>query len=184
MQREPITLVFNAILISDDPSDYDRRFALNYFVNDGTVSINEAKNPKLGIPGGRFLIKMKVIDPRTQAPYVTESFFIGAKIQAAGRVFVLVDAPEFTLCYMEAHPEIFPQSDLGNAIAALGEASRSMGINLLESFQAKDPTNSLYVSEKEAQNILSQFLPSFTKQQAVTVMRRFLNEDLVKYTEI
>jgi hypothetical protein len=112
-------LVFGARLISDYDDDAIRSFAVNYYLTDKTVAIFEKKNIPKGIAGGRFLARTKVKDASAKTVYEDSDFYVGAQLQAAGRIFELTDAPEFTLAQLEANAKRFPVGDLQYAVDAL-----------------------------------------------------------------
>lgn len=173
---EPV-LIFKAKMISDFQEDTFRDFMLQYFLNDKTIAIVESKAPRSGFQGGRFLARMNVKDPRTQKNYDDSAFAVGAKIHAAGRVFDLVDAPEYTFCLMEANPTRFPQADMQYSIEQLGTYLKLHSSDLNEAFAEKDPTQT-GITSHDAADVLSSFAPSFPKQCAITVVRRFGQDDL------
>lgn len=182
-------LIFSAKMISDYQDDNVRQFAVRYYLADKTIAVFELKNNKLGIQGGRFLQRMKVKDPRTQQDYEDAAFAVGSKLQIAGRVFELIDAPEYTLCEMEAHPDRFPDADLQVAVQKLGDYSKEKGLDLHALFEEKDVTKSGFISADEAKSLLFSFAPGFSKQCSLTILRRFAKddkfeyEDLIRYTE-
>lgn len=180
-------LVFEAVLISDYDEDKDRVFMVQYFLSNKTIQIFEKKDPSKGIAGGRFLARMNIKDPRTGENYGDDAFYVGAKIQAAGRIFELTNAAEYTLCQMEAHSNRFKQADLQYAIEELSNFAKSVGLDLKAEFEQKDTNHSGKVTESDARRILFSFIPNITKQCGITILRRFVNngffdyESLVKY---
>lgn len=163
-------LVFTAKMNSDYKEDEERVFAVQYFLADKRIQVLEAKNLKKGIPGDRFLAKMHVKDPRTQQNYDDDAFFVGATLVISGREFVLTDAPEHTLCQMEANSKRFPQSDLQRAI----EQVASVGVDAIQpEFVAKDPESTGAVLVNDAVAILAKFEPAISKQVGLTLKRRF-----------
>jgi hypothetical protein len=173
---EPV-LIFKARMISDYQEDSLRDFMLQYFMNDKTIGIVEGKSTKTGFQGGRFLVRMKLKDPRTQKNYDDGAFAVGAKIPAAGRVFDLIDAPEYTFCLMEANPSRFPQADMQYSIEQLGGYLKSRFLDLNQVFAQKDPTQS-GITSSDAAELLYSFAPAFPKQCAITIVRRFGQDEL------
>jgi hypothetical protein len=173
---EPV-LIFKAKMISDYQEDSLRDFMLRYYLNDKTIAIFEGKSTKTGFQGGRFLARMKAKDPHTQQNYDDGAFAVGAKIQAAGRYFDLIDAPEYTFCVMEANPARFPMADMQYAIEKLAAYLRAQGIDLNAAFAVKDPTQS-GITTVDASDVLFSLAPGFPKQCAMTIVRRFGDEEL------
>jgi hypothetical protein len=175
-------LVFEAKFVSDEPDDQLRGFALNYYLADKSIAIFEKKNVPKGIQGGRFLAKMKVTNPKTGQPYDDDAFYVGAEIAAAGRLFELVDAPEYTLCQLEANADRFPIADLQNAVDSL---SGSVGKASVEAaFVSKDKAKTGKVTVDAAKAILFGCVPSIVKQTAITILRRFSDGGSFDYAEL
>jgi len=173
-------LVFEARFVSDEPDDQDRMFALNYYLTDKTIAVFEKKTKERA--GGRFLAKMKVNDPATGKPYDDSAFYVGAEIAAAGRVFELVNAPEYTLCQLEANADRFPVADLQNAVNSL---SGAIGKEALETaFKSKDPKGTGKITADQAKAILYGYVPSIVKQTAITILRRFTDGPTFNYEEL
>ena len=120
---------------------------------------------------------MKIKDPNTQREYDDAAFGVGQKIQAAGRVFALVEAPEYTLCMMEANPERFPQSDLQFAVEELKAYLETTGTDLKAKIEQLDPSHKGVCSAKDIEDVLMSFVPGIAKQCAITILRRFSGAD-------
>jgi hypothetical protein len=179
--ESPKPLVFSAKLISDYENDADRVFAVNYSLIDKKISIFEKKDIRKGIEGGRFLAPINVTNPATGQPYGDTAFYVGGQIQAAGRIFELVDAPEYTLCQLEANANRFPFADLQNAVDAL---KRVGALEVTAAFEAKDPAKTGKVSAEEAKEVLFRFVPTIVKQSAITIIRRFTDGAAFSYSEL
>ncbi|OHT09007.1 RIB72 protein [Tritrichomonas foetus] len=177
-------LVFVASMYSDYDEDKDRVFMVQYYLSNKTIAIFEKKDLKRGINGGRFLARMALVDPRTGENYDDDAFYVGAKIQAAGRIFELLDAPEYTLCQMEAHSDRFKEADLQIAVEKLSDYVKSAGINLSSEFSARDSAGSGTVSEGEARTLLFSYTPDISKQVALTVLRRFVKNGRFEYQDL
>jgi hypothetical protein len=175
-------LVFEAKLISDYDDDADRSFAVNYYLTNKTVAIFEKKNPRKGIAGGRFLARTNVKDPVSKSVYEDGDFYVGAQLPAAGRIFELVDAPEFTLAQLEANAKRFPVGDLQNAVDAL---RNQIGVAAVTAaFEKKDPSKSGKVSAADGKAVLFGFVPGIVKHTALTLARRFTDGASFDYAEL
>ena len=168
MQGDDAPLGFTAILDSDEPEDENRQFVISYYLDDHSIAIVEQGNQKLGIQARRFLKRMKIDDP---------------KIMAIGRIFELVSASEYTLCIMESHSSQFPQSDLGEVVQSLGGLVKDHGIDLSIEFARNDSQKTNFVTKKEAETILGS-VPDFSKQQIITVIRRFTKGEKFEYDDL
>jgi hypothetical protein len=173
-------LVFVGKLISDYDDDAERTFSVNYYLATKEIAIFEKKGR--GIAGGKFLAKMKVKNPATGKDYDDNAFYVGAQITAAGRIFELVDAPEYTLCQLEANSNRFPEADLQKAVDALKGRIGASAVN--DVFAVKDPSNTGQVPAADAQKILYGIVPTITKQAAITLLRRFTEGGAFNYGEL
>ncbi|KAJ7421287.1 EF-hand domain-containing protein 1 [Willisornis vidua] len=109
-------LRFQAALESSVPEDRNRRFILSYFLSDDTISIYEPPVRNSGIPGGKYLKKTRVAKPGSTPEnpiyYEPSDFAIGSTIEVFGHRFVITDADEYVLNYMERNAECFPSATL------------------------------------------------------------------------
>lgn len=97
---------------STKPEDRGRRFIISYRLSDDMVTIYEPPVRNSGIIGGKFLERTRVAKPGScpEQPgfYGPNDFYIGAVIEVFKHRFVITDADQFVLTYMEAHSEQFP----------------------------------------------------------------------------
>ena len=179
--KEPC-LVFEAKMDSEYPEDADRVFALYYYLEDKTILILERKDPRKGIQGGRFLARMKCKNPLTGEFYDDDAFAVGRTVTCAGRDFQLIDAPEYTLCQMEAHANRFPQADLRVAVESV---ARGPGCDLVrERFEERDPSRLGKVTANVARTVLAPFVADISKQEQLTLLRRFTEDGMFDYEEL
>lgn len=101
---------YSAEFANPKPEDVGRTFVIVYDPVDRTVMVREPPKRNSGIVGGSFLAKIPV--PNLEAPLT------GARVHVAGHHFLIIDADEATLAYMERHVSDFPYSD-PDAVAAL-----------------------------------------------------------------
>lgn len=171
-------LVFTARMISEIKEDAERKFAVNYYMTDRTIMVIEGKDPRRGIQGGRFLSRMKAINPRTGEPFNDADFGLGEILTISGRDFELIDAPEYTLCQMEAHSNRFPKADLQNAMESVAAAG-----DLTADFEALDPRKSGKIAVADVASVFAKY-STISKQAAVTVTRRFTDGTFFNYKEM
>ena len=173
-------LTFAGKLISDYSEDKERNFAITYYLTDSSLAINEGKSKSSPNPA-RFLAKSIIKDPITKYPYKNSNFFIGSKIHAAGRLFELIDAPEYTLSYMEAFPDQFPFSEMDYAIQNLKKISIEKNIDIKEKFISADPFSKGTLSFEKSKEILYELSPNYPKQASLTLLRRFTDQNEFQY---
>ena len=94
------------------PEDKGRRFIISYRLADDMFTVYEPPVRNSGIIGGKFLERTRVAKPNS-APdrpifYGPQDFHIGAVIEIFKHRFVITNADEYVLKYMEDHKEQFP----------------------------------------------------------------------------
>ncbi|XP_074541642.1 EF-hand domain-containing protein 1 [Halichoeres trimaculatus] len=107
-------LRYSARLDSQNPYDEVRRFVLSYFLSDDMISIYE--KPTSGTIGRKFLEKTRIPKPGSNVDdpefYSPADFAIGATIEAFSHRFVLTDADQFVLKYLESIASHVPEHTL------------------------------------------------------------------------
>ncbi|TPX63615.1 hypothetical protein SpCBS45565_g06487 [Spizellomyces sp. 'palustris'] len=109
MLYDGVVLRFSAVLRATKQVDRDRRFVVSFYVADDTVSVFEPKARNTGIVGGKFLEKQRIRKPDGVGFYAAEDFHIGAELVFFHHPFILTDADEYALKFMQSHPELFPK---------------------------------------------------------------------------
>ncbi|KAL1441483.1 hypothetical protein MTO96_008455 [Rhipicephalus appendiculatus] len=84
-----------------------------FYPSDETVSILERPLPNSGVPGGKFLRRMRLRKPLNGFPpqssaaepryYGVDDFRVGNVIEAVGRRFIIVRADQFATNYIKRH---------------------------------------------------------------------------------
>lgn len=157
-------LVFSAKIISDDPNFRDRKFSIIFSMNNDSIKVWEKESD--GFKGG-FFFKT----PRTNVtgkfnPNIT---FIGNIIEINHTSFLLTDAPESTLNYMESQPDLFSVTDLLCIVNKLHECTTKE--ELLNKFQQIDKNSVNQVNLDEAEKIFSQ--TNLNPHEIRTLIRRY-----------
>ncbi len=94
-------LQFKAKMDTQDRINMERRFVISFFLADDTLTINEEKIKNSGIDGGKFLERKKLRIPSGERYFVAEDFALGRVMEINRHRFLLTEATEFTLSYME-----------------------------------------------------------------------------------
>uniref|UniRef100_A0A8D0GP64 EF-hand domain containing 1 n=1 Tax=Sphenodon punctatus TaxID=8508 RepID=A0A8D0GP64_SPHPU len=109
-------LRYKVKLESPNPDDRKRHFILSYFLSTDMISIYEPPIRNSGIIGGKYLGKTKVPKPgsTTENPmyYEPADLTIGAMVEVFGHRFIITDADEYVLNYLESNAESFPAPTL------------------------------------------------------------------------
>ncbi|XP_077487434.1 EF-hand domain-containing protein 1-like [Amblyomma americanum] len=119
LEKEGIVLRFQAALDSTLALDRERSFVVCFYPSDETVSILERPLPNSGVPGGKFLRRMRLRKPlsSTAEPryYALPDLRVGNVLEAVGRRFVIVRADQFAANYIKRyHSEPFANGGVDN----------------------------------------------------------------------
>ncbi|NXT23015.1 EFHC1 protein, partial [Syrrhaptes paradoxus] len=116
LENDQKVLRYQVALESPNPEDRKRRFILSYFLSDDMISIYEPPVRNSGIIGGKYLQKTRVAKPGSTPDnamyYEPSDFTIGSTIEVFGHRFLITDADEYVLNYMESNAESFPAATL------------------------------------------------------------------------
>ncbi|KAL7063803.1 hypothetical protein AAHC03_05528 [Spirometra sp. Aus1] len=104
-------LRYEVKLDSVRPDDALRRFILSYRLADDMISIYEVGLRNTGFPGGYFLRRSRVAKPGSTAEqpryYGPADFELGAIIDVFGTRFVIMDADEYVIKFMDVNRDQF-----------------------------------------------------------------------------
>ncbi|XP_026197308.1 EF-hand domain-containing protein 1 [Anabas testudineus] len=116
LENDHRVLRYSARLESLNPEDECRRFILSYFLSNDMISIYEKPTRNSGIIGGKFLEKTRIPKPNStvQHPeyYSPADFAIGATVEVFSHRFVLTDADQYVLTYLESNSSQIPSQTL------------------------------------------------------------------------
>jgi len=108
--KNGLILCFNAQLVSDKPYDADRRFVIQFFMEDDTIAIREPPVQNSGIMGGSFLRRQSMKHADGTA-YAAKDMYVGNIVDIVGHKFLLLNADECTYRIMECDDRTFPFSN-------------------------------------------------------------------------
>jgi len=178
MENDRKVLRYMARLDTMQPEDIDRVFIIKYFLSDDTISVYEPPQKNSGIVGGKFLERCRVKKPEVQEYYAQSDFFTGAVVDFFRHRFIIYQADEYSLSYMEAEPVVHPMSDIGYINENLKPAMGEKGAEIQAAFQACDASGAGFVTYDDLQNCLSKCGLELNDQALITIMRRWdLNKD-------
>uniref|UniRef100_A0A8C6ZA20 EF-hand domain containing 1 n=1 Tax=Nothoprocta perdicaria TaxID=30464 RepID=A0A8C6ZA20_NOTPE len=116
LENDHKVLRYQVALESPNPEDRKRRFILSYFLSNDMISIYEPPVRNSGIIGGKYLGKTRVPKPGSTTEnatyYEPSDLTIGSTVEVFGHRFVITDADEYVLNYMESNAESFPAATL------------------------------------------------------------------------
>ena len=107
-EKQGVVLCFNARLLSDSTN---RRFVIQYFMEDDTMAVNEPPIRNSGIMGGKFLSR-QVVKMHDGTKYQASDMFVGNVIDMWCHHFELLHADENTYRLMENDVKTFPFSNI------------------------------------------------------------------------
>lgn len=112
IQLDRYVLRFGAKLLSTIKENCERIFIISYYLSDDTIQIYEVAGRNSGFLGGVFSKRVRIPLPgqpkfisRRPQYYQPYNFYIGATISLKDHIFHVVSADEYTLIYMEHHPQ-------------------------------------------------------------------------------
>merc|ERR1719387_141840 len=102
---------FEGQMVLASPEERSRRFVVAIHLADDGVSVWEMHQRNSGYAGGKFASKARQRNPATGAWLCPKDFFTGATVTINGMPFLLGQADEATLQYMEANLAQYPSSN-------------------------------------------------------------------------
>jgi len=112
LENDHKVLRYGSVLDSVRAEDKLRRFIISYRLADDMISIYETAQRNSGIMGGKFLTRTQVTKPGSQVDspdfYTPADLRIGAVIKVFNHRFIITDADEYVLKYLESHASKFP----------------------------------------------------------------------------
>lgn len=116
LENDNLVLRYEATMQSSRQEDRDRRFIISYRLADDMISIFEPQQRNSGIIGGKFLERTRIAkpgcDPENPVFYGIGDFAIGATITVLRHRFIITNADEYVLKYLEQNEERFPTNTI------------------------------------------------------------------------
>jgi Ca2+-binding EF-hand superfamily protein len=171
MEKEGKTLRFSARMDTRKPDDIARRFIITYYLMDDSVQIFEPQQRNSGIVSGKFLERRRVNRP-DGIPFAASDFFVGAVVEMLAQRFVLLDADDSTLDYMERN-DGFPMSNIAVVRQRILEEIARSGGDPAAIFKRFDTDRSGSLSIPEFRQAVRSLQIDLTEQELLTVMRHY-----------
>lgn len=176
-------LRFRARFDTTQPEDVHRLFIISVIVSDQSISISEPVQRNAGIVGGKFLERMRVKrkDSSGAGTYLgLDDFYVGARVQMAGRTFIIFEMDEYSANYMEAHLPKFPRSDKLVVLRKLRSQLNKPEF-LGRVAKCKQSQQTRYEVDVEALTALFEgMVADFAHQDAITIVRSYGKKDSMK----
>jgi Ca2+-binding EF-hand superfamily protein len=173
MKYEGMTMRFQAKFVDPKNSDVDRRFIIQFYLSDDTLSVYEVVKRNSGIIGGKFLQRRLVKNVETGANFKPGDFVVGAAVNVNGYKFSLLAADEFTLSFMEGHCDVFRYSDVRWVEKQLQNLILKGNVNITAAFRRIDTDGSGCITVKELADMLAGHDINLTQQAQITLMRKY-----------
>mmetsp|Transcript_16707 Transcript_16707/g.41351 ORF Transcript_16707/g.41351 Transcript_16707/m.41351 type:complete len:615 (+) Transcript_16707:249-2093(+) len=131
MTKAAMILRFEAEIANPTyPEDTDRKFIIAYYLGTDTIGVYEMKRRNSGFMEGKFAHKERKRNPETGEWYKAIELYVGNLITVSSVQFRLLRPDEYTLAYMEQHPEDFPLADVTRSVAKLKSYLETEGLGL------------------------------------------------------
>ncbi|NXX43704.1 EFHC2 protein, partial [Tricholaema leucomelas] len=178
-------LRFLAKLVTDSPIDQNRKFIVSYFLSDDTISVFEHQQQNTGILGGKFLERCRIKKPGQELfksepseYFKAQNLFIGARICFHGHNFLLVDADEYTINYMEKHANEFSVADVGVILKKLKGITEPRSREIRQMFAAADPEHTKVIEYDSFRNLIVGITEgAFSEHEMMTLGRYYSVKD-------
>ncbi|XP_065533163.1 EF-hand domain-containing family member C2 isoform X2 [Lathamus discolor] len=174
-------LRFLAKLITDSPIDKDRKLIISYFLSDDTISVFEHVQRNSGMHGGKFLERGRIKKPGQELfksepseYFKAQDLFVGARVCFHGHNFLLVDADEYTLNYMEKHANEFSVADVGVILKKLKVITEPRSREIRQLFAATDPDHNKVIEYDAFRNLIVSITDeAFSDHEMMTLGRYY-----------
>ena len=178
-------LRFEAVMISDRPEDATRRFVVCFELADDTVAVFEAKIRNSGIWGGKFLERVPLKNEATGKGFVPQDFKVGQEMTINAYRFLLTGTDQYTIKYMQARPDEFPDMATGDGAASKeddGSSSADDRTRVLAMTAMKNLAQSFNRRRHQVNAIFAKFDKNLDGNLDVNHFERALHA-LAKYTD-
>lgn len=171
-------LRFQAKMRSNIPENCERSFIISFYLTDDTISVYEIARRNSGFSTATFFKRNSIVLPGqkvyTSKPpkcYTPQHMFIGATILVNSFEFILTDADEYTMRFMELNPGQFPKANLKLIMEKVKERLSP----IYKDFVAENiPTETPIITYERLRSKLCQVMgPDFTEHEMVTIARKF-----------
>ncbi|KAF5287565.1 hypothetical protein FQA39_LY15894 [Lamprigera yunnana] len=171
-------LRFEAKMISKNKDNCGRIFVISYFLNNDNILVFEIARDNSGFNTSKFFKKSEVKLPdqplfSSKPPdcYRSQHMFVGATLNINNFEFVLVDADDYALRYMELNSHQFPKSN----IQLIMDKVRNVLRPIYKDFVAENvPTDMAIISYEKLREKLCRIMGNdFTEQEMITISRAY-----------
>lgn len=135
MQNDGKVLRFEAKVVTSSEIDKNRKYIISFFLADDTISVFEPPIRNSGIEGGKVLERRQCCYRGTLTPIRVTDFYVGATVEINCTKYLLTDADEYALRYMEVHCDTFTRSNVRAICAGIAKWVRTRRADLAGAFR-------------------------------------------------
>ncbi|KAF6719515.1 EF-hand domain-containing family member C2 [Oryzias melastigma] len=180
LEKDSIVLTFQAKMMSDDADERKRTFVISFYLCDDTMSVYELSKKNSGMLGRKFLRRGDVKKPgqelfksKPSERYTAQDLYVGAALHISGHTFMLVNADEYTLKYMEQHAEEFSKANTGNILSKLRSVPEDKKSEIKKFLTLSDPNNTGLISYESFRNMLMNLDCGLVDHEVLVLGRAF-----------
>jgi len=164
---------FNATSMNVLPEDKGRKFVIQFFIENNSLSIHEPPQRNTGVIGGKFLERRQFMNKNTGNIFSAEDFYVGARLPINGQIFQLTDVDEATLKFMEQKPKTFRMSDALHVMADLRIRLADENSHITDVFRHHDTKHLGKITVDEFTTMLREYDSEMLQAEIITLMRHF-----------
>ncbi|XP_021262985.1 EF-hand domain-containing family member C2 isoform X3 [Numida meleagris] len=139
----------------------------------------------IGILGGKFLERSRIKKPGQELfksepseYFKAQDLFIGARVCFHGHNFLLVDADEYTVNYMEKHANEFAVADTGFIFKKLKDIAEPRSREIRQVFAAADPEHTKVIEYDPFRNLIISITDgAFSEHEIMTLGRHYREKE-------
>ena len=120
-----ILIIVLFFIFLNQVEDMDRRFVIQYFMEDDTIAIREPPIRNSGVMGGSFL-RRQVLKKADGTRYLAGDLYVGNIVDFVSHRFILKNADEYTYRLMENDEVMFPYSNFNRLHKCLLEKKNAI----------------------------------------------------------
>ncbi|XP_072389050.1 EF-hand domain-containing family member C2-like isoform X1 [Diabrotica undecimpunctata] len=173
-------LRFAARMKSKIPENCDRNFIISYYLTDDTMAIFETARKNSGFKTSCFLSRCKVklpgqkmFDSKPPCCYTPQHMFIGATLIVNDFEFILIDADEYCLRFMELNASQYPKANIGLIMDKVREKLRPIYKDFVAANVNAEQETKVISYDKLRSQLCQIMGPDFTEHDMVTISRAF-----------
>jgi len=166
-------LRFTAKFINPKPEDVERRFVINFYLFDDTLSIHEPPQRNLGIVTGKFLEKGVHLNQNTGRLFEPADLMPGQIVKVFNHEFEVLDMDEYTRKFVVQDPTGHLPVDLQAVLEKLRESMRQQFPLVRDIFRRFDTDHNGVLTLHELKQALQKFGFQLSDEEVMIIMRHF-----------